>query len=415
MPKAAPEFRSAFAVYKAARRMGEGGSGTVFEAIDDGGVHVAVKVLDPSKASKQNLKRFKNEILFGSTPRHDNIVRVLDYGLTSVAKEETLFYVMPLYPATLRDLLKRGAAADEVLPLYATLLDGVEAAHLHGVVHRDLKPENILHDVARKSLVVADFGIAHFEQEELYTLVETRPNARLANFLYAAPEQRTRGQAVNKAADIYALGLMLNELFTGNVPQGTGYKQVANVNSAFGYLDTVVDVMIRHSPGDRLTSIDAVKQRLIGEHAGFVSRQKLDRLTKTVVPETEVDDPLVREPIRLVDFEVNDGGVSLRLNHSPNPRWIELYRNMSGVSFFMGMDFRKAPISGNTIQLRSHNEGEYQQLIDQTKAGIRATNQAYADVMGNEARQRVADERRRLQEAVDAEKRKQQLRGRLSI
>ncbi len=415
MAKSKPEFRSAFGVYKAIKRMGEGGAGTVFEATDETGAHVAVKVLDPAKASKEKLKRFKNEILFGSTPRHENIVRVLDHGLVTLAGEESLFYVMPLYEATMRDLLRKGVSPPEALRLYSTLLDGIEAAHLLGVVHRDIKPENVLYDGSRKSLVVADFGIAHFEQEELYTLVETRPDARLANFLYAAPEQRTRGQTVDKTADVYALGLMLNELFTGDVPQGTGYQQIANVHSDFAYLDSVVDAMIRHRSQERLGSVDAVKQRFIGERANYISRQKLDQLTKTVVPDTEVDDPLVRDPIRLVDFDVHDSGVRLRLSLQPNQQWIELYRHMSGVNFFMGSDFRKAPISNTTIELRSHNEHEYQQLINQTKAGIEATNNAYATLVRNQAQQRVADERRRVQEAADAERRKQQLRGRLSL
>jgi serine/threonine protein kinase len=415
MAKSKPEFRSAFGVYKAVKRMGEGGAGTVFEATDETGAHVAVKVLDPAKASKEKLKRFKNEILFGSTPRHENIVRVLDHGLVTLAGEESLFYVMPLYEATLRDLLKKGLGPPEALRLYSTLLDGIEAAHLLGVVHRDIKPENVLYDASRKALVVADFGIAHFEQEELYTLVETRADARLANFLYAAPEQRTRGQSVGKTADVYALGLMLNELFTGDVPQGTGYNQIANVQPEFAYLDGVVDAMIRHRSQERLGSVDAVKQRLIGERASYISRQKLDQLTKTVVPDTEVDDPLVRDPIRLVDFEVHDSGVRLRLSHPPNQQWIELYRHMPGVNFFMGNDFRKVPISNSTIELRSHNEQEYQQLINQTKAGIEATNNSYASLVRSQTQERIADERRRLQEATDAERRKQQLRGRLSL
>jgi serine/threonine protein kinase len=80
---------------------------------------------------------------------------------------------------------------------FSQLLDGVEAAHLQQVVHRDLKPENVLHDTKSDQLTVADFGIAQFEEEELYTLIETTPNRRLANFQYAAPEQRNRGAAVD--------------------------------------------------------------------------------------------------------------------------------------------------------------------------------------------------------------------------
>ena len=100
---------------------------------------------------------------------------------------------MPLLSGSFRRLLasEKGAA---LLTLYDEILSGVEAAHLQGVVHRDLKPENVLVDSARSQVCVADFGIAHFADEELYTAVDTASDARLANFQYAAPEQKARGR-----------------------------------------------------------------------------------------------------------------------------------------------------------------------------------------------------------------------------
>ena len=70
----------------------------------------------------------------------------------------------------------------------------MEAAHLKKVVHRDLKPENFLYSSSQNRIVVADFGIARFQEEELYTAVETKAEDRLANFQYASPEQRKRGR-----------------------------------------------------------------------------------------------------------------------------------------------------------------------------------------------------------------------------
>lgn len=105
------------------------------------------------------------------------------------------FYVMPLYQHTLRGLMDAGIERNRILPLFSLILDGVEAAHLLRVWHRDLKPENVLCDANSGSAVIADFGIAHFEEDELYTAVETRNGDRLANFQYAAPEQRIRGGA----------------------------------------------------------------------------------------------------------------------------------------------------------------------------------------------------------------------------
>src|ERR1700724_951360 len=121
---------------------------------------------------------------------------------------------MPLAQGSLRELMNDGMHAEAVLQQFGQIWNGVESAHLQDVWHRDLKPENVL-ILDKTCLAIADFGVARFAQEELYTLVETRPHARLANFLYAAPEQRTRGAPTDHRADIYALGLMLNEMFTG--------------------------------------------------------------------------------------------------------------------------------------------------------------------------------------------------------
>src|SRR3981081_1724934 len=112
-------------------------------------------------------------------------------------------------------MMNVGVVPLEVLPLFVKILDGVEAAHLQGVIHRDLKPENILVDSKGAHPAIADFGIASFTEDLLVTSVETAPTQRLANFQYAAPEQRLGGRTVRDTADIYALGLILNEMFTG--------------------------------------------------------------------------------------------------------------------------------------------------------------------------------------------------------
>jgi serine/threonine protein kinase len=121
-----------------------------------------------------------------------------------------------------------------VFDIFDHVLSGVEAAHLNAVIHRDIKPENIPLDRDTGSLVVADFGVAHFTDAELYTVVETGKHDRLANFVYAAPEQRARGQKVDARADIWALGILLNELFTGTLAIGNSYTTIGHVCPDFG-------------------------------------------------------------------------------------------------------------------------------------------------------------------------------------
>jgi eukaryotic-like serine/threonine-protein kinase len=214
---------TAFNRYVLSSVIGEGGAGRVWRATDASGKDVAIKLLHADRATAERRKRFQNEIIFCLKTVHPNIVRVLDHGVDMSSGKSAPFYVMPLLSGSFRRPVESQKGAD-LLKLYDQMLSGVDAAHLHGVVHRDLKPENVLVDSTGAQACVADFGIAHFADEELYTAVETAPDVRLANFQYAAPEQKMRGRTVDRRTDIYALGLMLNELFTGEIPHAVGYR-----------------------------------------------------------------------------------------------------------------------------------------------------------------------------------------------
>jgi len=246
-----------FGKYTLGKNIGNGGAGIVYEAQTDDKARCAVKVLAATQELK--IKRFRNEVFFCLRNKHNNIVSVLDFGQTADGK---LFYVMPLYGSTLRKLISTGIESGKVLDLFSQVLDGVEAAHSNDVCHRDLKPENILWDQTTNTLIVADFGIARFKEEDLQTAVETSDQERLANFLYSAPEQRVKGKAVDQRADIYALGLIINEMFTGDVPQGTGFKRISTVVPTFRYLDAVIDSMVQQDPNNRPPSIEQIRKSL---------------------------------------------------------------------------------------------------------------------------------------------------------
>lgn len=242
--------------------IGEGGSGRVFRASSSIGDAFAIKMLDPDRATSSKVKRFKNELNFGRRVRHDHIVAIVDSGMCTVREKETPFFVMPLLDGSLRSLIEESLTPEHAFRLYEGLLDGVAFAHERGVWHRDIKPENILLDSSNDRLLLGDFGIAHFEEDELHTAVETKDAERLANFQYAAPEQRKRGSPVDQRADIYALGLILNEMFTRMVPHGSGYPRIGGVNGKYAFVDEIVDRMIRTRPEDRYASVDAVKTDL---------------------------------------------------------------------------------------------------------------------------------------------------------
>ena len=245
--KKKPIFKTTFATYKSQGVIGEGGSGRVFQVVDDEGHPAAIKLLHERNLTSKRWKRFKNEYRFSASTDHKNIIRVIEYGLF---EDELPFFVMPLYEGSIRKLMDSKLSDDLALNIFGQLLDGVEAAHLLDVIHRDLKPENILFNNQGTEIILTDFGIAHFTKDELFTLVETDIQERLANYQYAAPEQRERGMAVDHRADIYALGLILNELFTQQIPLGTNYSNIADVSPDHEYLDPLVTAMLSQNPNE---------------------------------------------------------------------------------------------------------------------------------------------------------------------
>src|SRR5258707_4353050 len=131
------------------------GSTSVYGGQSAEGGTVAVKVLSKENASKDKRARFKKEIAFLSRNRHPNIVTVSDHGMAHDKSISGPFYVMPKFGSNLRKMMSASIAPESVLPLFEQILNGVEAAHLQGVVHRDLKPENVL---AEASLIaIEDF------------------------------------------------------------------------------------------------------------------------------------------------------------------------------------------------------------------------------------------------------------------
>jgi len=411
-------FKTALDVYRRLEIVGKGGAGVVYRVERDDGQVFAIKRLDAHKATTEKRKRFKVELLFCAKNEHKNIITVLDQGIALIKGEDCPFYVMPYYSATLRDLMKKEIPHGRILPLFSQSLDGVEAAHLKKVWHRDLKPENVLYDAPSESLVVADFGIAHFGEEELYTLVETGAHDRLANFQYAAPEQRARGRLVDHRADIYALGLILNEMFTGHVLQGAGYTRISQVAPEFSYLDEIVDRMVQQSPENRPSSIDEIKQLLLAKNNDFVSRQKLDELRQTVVPSATVTDPFVQNPLKVIDVDIRGDTMVAVLNAIPPPDWLRVFVLPRNVTFIAGTEPANWRFKGKEAMVmghRSHIDMNAQMILNNFKDYVQSANELYRQHLEETARQREENERRAIREKIAEEERRQKIRSKLTI
>lgn len=125
----------------------------------------------------------------------------------------------------------------------------VEVIHSDGVIHRDIKPENIL--IGMDNLpVLADFGIAHFEDFSV-----TKTKDLLANRLYFAPEQGKGADQtkITAAVDVFAVGLITNEIFTGSIPRGSNFKTISQAEPLLGDLDDLVRRMTYQDPAKRIS------------------------------------------------------------------------------------------------------------------------------------------------------------------
>jgi len=208
--------------YQVTSQLGKGGMGEVFQAKDQVlGRDVAIKVL-PEEFAKDadRVARFQREAKVLASLNHPNIAAI--YGLEE--SDKTNFLVLELVEGeTLADRIKAGPIpVEESLKLALQIAEALEAAHDKGVIHRDLKPANIKVTPEGK-IKVLDFGLAKAfagEQEQLnlsnsptLSNAATQQGVILGTASYMSPEQ-TRGETVDKRADIWAFGCVLFEILT---------------------------------------------------------------------------------------------------------------------------------------------------------------------------------------------------------
>lgn len=397
--KTGTHLATTFEEYEVLDQIGSGGSGDVVLAVSSQGTQVAIKALRPNQP-KVKLNRFRNELSFCASNVHKNIIRVLDRGIYQDAGGDRPFYVMPHYPSTLRRELAKKRSTKQNLELFAQILDGVEAAHLKKIIHRDLKPENILTNPSSNEVVIADFGVAHFEEEHMVAAVETQPADRVGNWEYAAPEQRRAGQAIDLRADIYSLGLILVELFTGVVPHGANPLPISSVAPDLAYLDGIAESMRQNAVDQRPNSIDGIKRVMIARQADFIQRQKLDEVRNTAVPAAQVSDPLALNPITLEHVEYRNGSLSFTLSARPNRGWIMHFNRMGGYAAVVGSEPERFQFEDNLAIVPAH-EQTAQIVVNHFKEYLRITNGQYLLAIRTQAEEAENQERRRLQDEAE--------------
>lgn len=402
MRKGTKLYGSSLEEYIIIEHIANGGNSEVYKVKNSEGENLALKLLGKN-LSKEKIKRFKNEMNFCIKVSHENIIKILDNGITE--DKEQIFYVMPLYTKTLRDFIDEEHTAEENVSLFLSILKGVKFFHNRNVIHRDIKPENVLLD-DNGIPIITDFGIAHFSEDDLITQVETRIGSKMANFQYAAPEQREKGGKITHKADMYALGLIFNEMFTRKIIFGSSYKKIIDVAEEYKFLDNIIAKMTMQEPEDRYKNIEEIEFNILAAIKTYKKEEEIKKLRAIEIVESEEKDILILEPPKLINFEYDDvmDTLYLYLDKKVNKLWMQcMFKN--SYRELMGYGPEKFSFHDNVamVTVKRHNVNSIQTIIDYFKGWIDNANKYYPSEVESTRRSEKQSKEREIIERIKKE------------
>src|SRR5436190_8012533 len=270
-----------FGNYQITQKLGAGGQGTVYKAVDQKlGRTIVLKILPPELTVREtNLKRFEREARLASALDHPNICTIFDLDEVNGLHFIAMQYVEG---RNVRQLCNgRPLEIESALRIGIQVADALAAAHARGIIHRDIKSGNVM--VTDSGQVkILDFGLAKLldEQEAATAGIDqtelTQIGVPYGTATYAAPEQ-ARGDKVDARADIFSTGVLLYEMLTGTWPfRG---KSTVDVRHAVIYdqpkplasarpgptparLQQILDKAMQKDPRDRFQKIGELRDEL---------------------------------------------------------------------------------------------------------------------------------------------------------
>ena len=303
--------------YRVLELVGRGAMGVVYKALDlNLERSVAIKVMSAEARNDPDfVERFRQEARMQGALNHPNVAQLFDYFVHDGAPVAVMEFIDG---ESLEQLIRRRGAipAHESIPIFKQALRGVAAAHRAGIIHRDLKPSNLM--ITRDEIVkVMDFGIAKRQGATCATKVSTS----IGSPLYMAPEQ-ILGRAVDCRTDVYALGITLYELLSGQRPFNPRGKPEylvlnAHVNELpepptvyrYGIPQPIVDAVMRSlakDPDARFQSADDFMRALPDVHAPNAAAARVDpssTVTLEYSPPMSGGSAATREPSGTMLFE----------------------------------------------------------------------------------------------------------------
>ena len=301
--------------YKILEKLGAGGQGTVYKAVDSKlGRPVVIKVLPAELTEKEaNLKRFEREARLASSLDHPNICTIFDLNVINGIH----FIAMQFIEGrNVRQLVNgRPLGLASALSIAIQVTDALAAAHAQGIIHRDIKAGNVV-VTSKGQAKVLDFGLAKLLDEDaartsgIHHTELTEVGVPYGTATYAAPEQ-ARGDRVDSRADIFSAGVLLYEMLTGRWPfKG---KTAIDVRHAVlneepeplatarpgpvpPRLQQILDRAMKKNPRDRYQKIAEFRDdlRAVAREVSNVSGAAMHETTEPIAPRHLASSPVAR-------------------------------------------------------------------------------------------------------------------------
>ena len=330
--------------YKILEKLGEGGQGTVYKAIDSKlGRTLVIKVLPAELTSKEaNLKRFEREARLASALDHPNICTIFDLNEINGVHFIAMQYIEG---RNVRQLVNgRPLSLESALSIALQTADALGAAHSRGIIHRDIKAGNVMVTPSGQ-VKVLDFGLAKLLDDDaartsgIHHTEITEVGVPYGTATYAAPEQ-ARGDRVDSRADIFSTGVLLYEMLTGTWPfQGQTSIEVRHAvlndepklisqmrpGRVPSKLQAIIDKALAKDPRNRYQKISyfAEDLRAVIRELGADSLPGIDESTMPVAPKHMTPANPVTRALRWLtgskSGESASGGSGKSPTRSPDP------------------------------------------------------------------------------------------------